>query len=352
MSTEAPERQVLYDSGSLVIISRQGGLDRGVITFGSWRADPLGDGPAESAIGFGEGSLYRFGMDELHIVPRRNHWYNCADLPRALEIATAFAAKRRVVSYGSSMGGYGALMASAQLGIPAVALAPQFSLDLAVAPFERRWRADYARIPHFDNDLMTGKGRATGFLFYDPFTKLDAEQARLFRTHSDAVLVPCAFTGHATAAAVHRWYHLGQLVRDVLDETFSVKALMAVRRQQRADNDLYQSLLHIRAASSGRSELARSSLAALHAMGDAINLKAVNALFSFFARRNDMKAARTWADRAQSLPNLRIPDFLIVSRMLQRLNDMKGARALLERGLELAPKSPSLKAEMAKLDKS
>ena len=53
----------------------------------------------------------------------------------------------RVMTYGSSMGGYAALRFARALRADAIlALSPQYSIDPAVVPWEDRWRQDGARI--------------------------------------------------------------------------------------------------------------------------------------------------------------------------------------------------------------
>ena len=144
------------------------------------------------------------GIDELHIIPRRNHWYQTPEMDAATEIARKFARARNVVTYGSSMGGYGSALMSARLGVPAISLAPQFTLDAAIAPWESRWREDARAIGNFDSDAMTQDGMPGGYLFYDPFTTLDAKQVALFRGRSKFTFMPCAFSGHATSALAER----------------------------------------------------------------------------------------------------------------------------------------------------
>lgn len=100
-------RHILFDSEDLCVIGATQAADRGVITFGTWLGQPHGGRPATALRGFGEGVFVNDGIDELHIVPRRNNWYQTPDLAQATLIARDFARTRNVVTYGSSMGGMG-----------------------------------------------------------------------------------------------------------------------------------------------------------------------------------------------------------------------------------------------------
>lgn len=342
-------RTILFDGTDLVVISREAGRGRGVITFGPWSVNPLRASPVTGARGFGERSFGKFGLDELHVIPRRNHWYNCAERNEALRHAARFAGTRDVVTYGSSMGGYGAALFSALLGVPGIIIAPQFSLSPDVAPFEVRWREDYARIAQFDSAAICRDAPATGFLFYDPFTKLDALQAGLFRGRANCAFVPCPFSGHATAAMINRVYGLGRLASEIVDRQFSVAAFIEGRRAGRRDDHLYLSLLYIRARSRGRDALADQLHARLSAGRDQMGLKAISALFAFAMQRKDRGGAAAWANLAAGRVHRKPGDWLVVSRMLQRVGETAQARETLRRGIASAPQNAVLLTELQKL---
>ncbi|WJS85330.1 hypothetical protein [Paracoccus sp. TOH] len=253
------ERKVLFDGADLVIVSVDGGRGRGVVTFGPWLANPLGSAPAEQARGFVERAFERQAQaDELHIIPRRNHWYNCAERNTAVDFVASFAASRRVVTCGSSMGGYGSALFSALLGLPCISVSPQFSLAPEYAPFETRWRDEFKQIESFDSETMFHNSKATGYIFYDPFTELDARQAQLFRGRSDLQFVPCPFSGHATVAMMNKSYGLARIASEVLSGTFEIRNLLDARRNRRRGDDLYLTLLYIQAGSRGHRALSES----------------------------------------------------------------------------------------------
>ena len=83
---------VLYDGKDVIVYVGSNGSKRGVITFGGWRQDPFGNRPAASAQGFGEGAFLKHGIDEFHVVPRANHWYQTDEMKAVEELARSPAA--------------------------------------------------------------------------------------------------------------------------------------------------------------------------------------------------------------------------------------------------------------------
>ena len=340
----------VFDSDDLCVIASDNGASKGVITFGTWLRQPNLNNPAATLRGFGHGVFLGFGMDELHIIPRRNHWYQTPDLADATRIARDFAQTRKVVTYGSSMGGYGAALMSARLGVPAVSLAPQYSLDAEIAPWETRWREDAAAIAHFDSDAMSRDGLPSGYLFYDPFTTLDAKQASLFRPESNFTFMPCAFSGHSTSFMVNRSYSLKRLVREVLDDSFSVPQFYAERRAyDRRHDDVYISGLYVRAAATNKRAIADWAARQLQQMKDQLGAKSIRALYFFETRRGRKDLAGVWTKAASALTPRTPGDCFIAARLAIKGDLHDDARRILQHGLTLAPANLAIRRELAAL---
>ena len=98
--------------------------------------------------GFGEEFLQHHGISAVHFLCRGNDWYQYDDLTAACSaVRRHLRGARRIATYGSSMGAYAALRMADALGATAVlALTPQYSIDPAKVPWERRWLQDGADI--------------------------------------------------------------------------------------------------------------------------------------------------------------------------------------------------------------
>ncbi|TGN43397.1 hypothetical protein E4L95_20580 [Paracoccus liaowanqingii] len=343
-------RSIVYDGRDLCVIINCNNNKNGVITFGSWLRNPLENKQASLAKGFGDGVFINLKIDEMHVIPRTNHWYQSDEIKEVKKIAEIFLKSRNVISYGSSMGGYGAALLSATLGIKSVTLAPQFTLDKNLAPWEKRWENESKKIPYFDNMLMTKNGLASGFLFYDPFTKLDAMQAELYRLRSNLIFVPIPFSGHATASMVNKIYSLKRLVSDVLSNNFLASRFSEYRRlYSRRRDDTYLSMMYVYADSNGKELLSLWCLNQLEQIDGMIGAKALRTLSIHENRKNCLYRLDRWAHIAARLTPSSASDCLISAHIAAKGNYIKDAIRILEHGRKIAPNNIAFAREIDKL---
>lgn len=142
----------------------------------------------------------RKGFAQLSIQTRANDWFVNPDtyaLEAALpEIVTGFGEVRAL---GYSMGGYGAFRFAEALGAASVvAVSPQVSIDPAVVPFDRRYRADAAGFDPVAGDLaQVGRDDLPGLIVLDPFVKADLRHARMLQElFPQVALARLNFGGH------------------------------------------------------------------------------------------------------------------------------------------------------------
>lgn len=136
---------------------------------------------------WGHALLARQGWSVLGVMNKRCDWFRDPALHAALADlkASGFPDEfEQITTYGTSMGGYGALALAPYFpGAHAVAFAPQSSLDLRRAPFDQRY--PYGRslgdwtVP--ESDAAEGlKALKSGYILFDPFVPEDkAHVARL-----------------------------------------------------------------------------------------------------------------------------------------------------------------------------
>jgi tetratricopeptide (TPR) repeat protein len=184
--------------------------------------------------GFGQDYLKQRGISSLLVKAAWNHWFQVPEAEAAMNaVADVTARFRRVVTYGSSMGGYGAALFSGQLNAAAIiAISPQFSIDRAQVPHERRWATDAARITFLHDDMARRLRReATLNLIYDPRTA-DRSHAEHLLALSDA---PCPlltpFGDHPAGTYLRDSGLLGHLIFGMITGEFDAAE---ARRQIRA----------------------------------------------------------------------------------------------------------------------
>lgn len=149
--------------------------------------------------GFGEDFLLDRGLSAVHIIGLRNHWYQTREMEPVLSAINGLAAGfPGVITYGSSMGGHGALLFAQRLGATALALSPLYSVDPVVAPFEERYHPDLPGIAEFcyPPDMMHG---VRGHAIYDPRSP-DRRHAELIAARSELKMIALPFSGHPSGA--------------------------------------------------------------------------------------------------------------------------------------------------------
>jgi len=131
-----PPRYAVHESPTIRVFSRI--FDPGGPVFVSFSIRN------ERPMPFGEAVFLKYGLNAVHVVACGPHWYQYEDSPAAARAIRAHVAPAsRVITYGTSMGGYAALMFSGDVGADlALSFSPQFSVDGAKVPFETRWRDD------------------------------------------------------------------------------------------------------------------------------------------------------------------------------------------------------------------
>lgn len=168
-----------------------------------------------------------------------------------------FARFERVIFYGASMGGYGALAFSAAApGADVVAFSPQTVLDRKLVPWETRyrvvWDADWSG-PYGDAARCTAAARAVN-VFYDPWSALDA--AHVARLSGDNLrLYPCPFMGHRLGSMLQQMGLLQPLVLRAIAGDLTAPEFRRLLRARR-DSRRYRREILDRLIDKGHTQLA------------------------------------------------------------------------------------------------
>ena len=195
-----------------------------VITFDSYSDDRSLD-----RSGFAQDFFISRRTDAIHFISRENDWYQYPELPTAAaEVAARVGKYRRVVAYGSSMGGYGAIRFGGMAGArAALAISPQFSIDPLTASFERRWKYDSDRIDFSVERTLEAPFVSTAYIVYDP-CDLDRRHVDLFRRRTRVIDVRLPDVGHPATGSLAEAGLLSELVMDFVGD--AVDAARVARR--------------------------------------------------------------------------------------------------------------------------
>ena len=166
---------VVYDGQDIVVLSQlEPTSDRLIISF-SARNGSLKKlrTPAEEMTGPGQAFLQKCGLPAVMFCARWNHWWQTSEMDAAISILDEqgiLDRYRDIVTYGMSMGGYGALMFSKKLRATSiVAIAPQYTADPHKFPAETRWAGDRRNLTFIYDDMEEGLVKNGDVaIFYDP----------------------------------------------------------------------------------------------------------------------------------------------------------------------------------------
>ena len=282
---------------------------------------------------FGEVFLRHKGIDAYHILNAQTDWFQSPDILRAIEaIRSDLPPGRPVVTYGSSMGGYGALLGSGPLDAARVlAVAPQFSIDRDIVPTEVRWSDHAARIGTFIHDIEARiSSNATIYTLHDP-RNYDQLQMNMFAARTNWTRLYLPYGGHTPLIVLQQGGILTDLIDDIIYDRMDVTAwrprLTAARRHSRS----YWRVMSIHAARVRRFDFAWYCFANLEAMGGTPSECA--ATRGAIERNMDMR--RRQAENAMN----------IARRYTER-----DARLALRANLQNQPKVPASKALKPTLD--
>lgn len=141
----------------------------------------------------------KLGMPALGIVSREANWFPEPDMRALLpSIQNYLDRHERRISYGFSMGGYGALKYSRMMGAEAViALSPQTSIDPDFVPWEGRYRS-HVRDFHRGERIRPEDIGGNLFVILDRLDESDNKHARVLSEICTPRCINAAGVGHHT----------------------------------------------------------------------------------------------------------------------------------------------------------
>lgn len=214
-------------------------LSRWVVTF-----DNYGLGPGFDRVGFGEVFLQSQGISAIHVLGRGNDWYQYPDMAEALAtVRDAVASADRVMTYGSSMGGYAAVRFAQPVGATSVlAFSPQYSLDPRKIAHDPRWKEDARRIEWREDVDGPIQSSIRPVVIYDS-TGLDGWHGDRIAQDIGITAIKLPLTAHPVAVYLDEIGMLRALVLDTLDGSIDPPAVeREARRRRRASANYFGEL--------------------------------------------------------------------------------------------------------------
>lgn len=229
----------LFRSENVVVRSLPAAdVSRWVVTF-----DNYGIGHGFDRAGFGQEFLRQAGVSAIHVMGAREDWYQYPEMAAAMAaVREATAGAERVMTYGSSMGGYAAIRFADAAGAHAVlALSPQYSIDPQKMPSEKRWLQDSQRIswrPEIDGRIICG---ARPVVVFDPLE--DGAQVARIQDDIDIWPIRLPYVSHPASTYLAETGLLKSLVLQALSGEFDAVRFGGEARKRRRTSGFYLSNL-------------------------------------------------------------------------------------------------------------
>lgn len=248
MEHQASDRIIFFDSREVVVIgvlldtlSNTGNL---VIEFSSRNNSGR---PVRKLAELFESTSEKFfrkrNIPAIYVFARTNEWWQTPSIFKAIEALEAYGIREKyqhICTYGLSMGGYGALMFSNRLKADrVVAIAPQYSIDSQVVPFETRWQDDRSRVQFMYDDMGDGlikQGQVV--IFYDKFFEFDHLHVEMIERHRPVDKFLVNFSTHTVARSLNDMGILSRVMERVLTNRMSRREFVEVIRQARKKSPL------------------------------------------------------------------------------------------------------------------
>lgn len=228
---------LLYDADDFRVRRVRAGDDRlCFVTFSS-----LTDVPALDRPGFGEDYFRANDIDAIHVINRTNVWYAYKDLPAALDrIREAVAGKSRIITYGSSMGGYAAIRFAEAVGAEtAIAISPQYSIERRLVPFENRWNAVIGGSPKIKPQGPHRSDSVRPIVFYDPHDADFLHFRLILANYPRTIGLAMPHSGHPAGAMLNETGVLARVLQDIVANCFDAESVAATIRSKRRSSGQY-----------------------------------------------------------------------------------------------------------------
>lgn len=230
--------QTLYASEHLEIICHNPQAEKAVVVFDHRR---IRDG--DFAKIKRSGKITSAGFSYITVACRRNDWFLSPSLIDCQNKLSDFSSRySRIVGFGSSMGGYGALALSRAFRFNQVLLvSPQITVFPNQPPYDQRFSAFAKDLdPAFDTLTQNPRKGLGGVILFDPNQAQDHAHARLIcETFPRMRTVAMPFSGHPALQLVTKANSFNRIQDELIAPRISPYRLTQIHRAAREASPEY-----------------------------------------------------------------------------------------------------------------
>ncbi len=230
------DRRVIFQADTIRLILDERGGDTVFVSFNAigfiWDGDHY----------WGEKLFAPMPYTVLGFVTPEPNWYPPEDMKGAIAAAIAAVAGRRVITYGWSQGGYGALKFSKALGATtSLAFSPLWSINPAeVGPNDPRTTQYYQAALKTGHKIEAHELCPRNLVFYDPHEPYDRWNAGKISEYPATETVIMPFGGHETLRTLIDSKTIGQIVRRGASPDIAAAELRGIIRSGRRSSPAYR----------------------------------------------------------------------------------------------------------------
>ncbi len=239
------ERDVIFDSDDISVLFDKCAQNSVVFSFSGYEALKT-DKPR-----YGDGFIQKCGHSGVFFVSKVSHWWQTPDLQKAIDAAneaTQGIANR--MTYGQSMGGYGALLTAGSLKARAVVTAPQTTLVDANAPMMAAWCDKIREHGHDGRDNVIDEINASvgAAMLFDPRSRVDLGHYRYVgQTKIVPYVVPFG-THYIPKCLVEMGVFATIIAKMFAEPNVAVSTVRGMIRENRLKSPLYTQVVFDRAS--------------------------------------------------------------------------------------------------------
>lgn len=219
----------LYVGRDVALDFHNGGHSVSIVTFEARNKYIDAVKPSSYGNGFGKGVFSVRGYNEFIVKRSRNHWYQTDEMFDVIGLINENAKATKIVTYGSSMGGFAAINFAHLLNDASfIAISPLYDIADGNEIGDNRW-ADEGRILDFKYNFIKDGActKSRGYAFYCT-DSIDKEHATRIGQKTESALVACEYGGHPCSFYINDTYGLKKLVDEISQDRFDIDEFQSV----------------------------------------------------------------------------------------------------------------------------
>ncbi|WP_263226601.1 hypothetical protein [Pseudomonas alabamensis] len=234
------KRQVIYEGSELSAIYDRCDSDILVISFSGYEPPDAIRRP------YGDSFLQSENFSVIFVVAKKNNWYQTEEFLILMSIISEFKENyKRCITYGQSMGGYGAILAASRLGIYCLATAPQTVIsDPKNVSMMSNWMSCIRERPIVHDDIReTIHNSAQVNVIIDLKERTDREHFNQIAECEKVLVYKIPYGSHLIPSALHQMGILKIVISAALKGNLEPFELRKLTRKNRAKSIIYISTI-------------------------------------------------------------------------------------------------------------